>query len=143
MKLVVDASVAVKWLVAEEGSDAAHQLAASDEGLHAPRLMASEIANALWRKARLGEIERARAGALATAISRMPVRWSTDETVCADAVRLALTLDRPVYDCVYLALAHRIGAQVVTADARFANALAATEHGGTVMTLTDYARTES
>ena len=54
MRLVVDASVAVKWLIAEEGSDAAHGLAASGDDLYAPRLMASEIANALWRKARLG-----------------------------------------------------------------------------------------
>ena len=140
MRLVVDASVAVKWLIAEEGSDAAHRLAASGDDLYAPRLMASEIANALWRKARLGELERGRAGVLAAAVSEMPVRWTADETVCADAVRLALALDRPACDCVFLALANRIGAQVVTADVRFANALAPTEHGGTVVTLTDYAK---
>ena len=143
MRLVVDASVAIKWLIAEEGSEAAHRLAASGDDLHAPRLMASEIAIALWRKARLGEIERNRAGALTAAVSRMPVRWGADETVCVDAIRLALALDRPVHDCVYLALAHRIGAQVVTADMRFANALAPTEHGGTVITLADYARARS
>ena len=143
MSLVVDASVAVKWLIAEEGSDAAHRLAASGDDLHAPRLMASEIANALWRKARLGEIERSRAGALTATVSAMPVRWNADETICADAVRLALALDRPVYDCVYLALAHHIRARVVTADVRFANALAPTEHGDMVVTLADYARTQS
>ena len=48
--------------------------------------------------------------------------------------------DRPVYDCVYLALAHRVDAQLVTADIRFANALATTEHGGTVVMLKDYAK---
>ena len=58
MRLMVGASVAVKWLIAEDGSGAAHRLAASSADLHAPRLMASEIANALWRKARLSEIER-------------------------------------------------------------------------------------
>ena len=71
----------------------------------------------------------------------MPLRWNDDETVTADAVRLALALDHPVYDCVYLALAHRIGATVVTADRRFANAAAPTEHGESVMTLADYAGT--
>ena len=73
MRLVVDASVAVKWVVAEEGSDAAERLLANGEDLYAPRLMASEIANALWRKARMGEIERGRAGVLVGAISEMPV----------------------------------------------------------------------
>ena len=137
MRLVVDASVAVKWLVEEEGSDAADRLLTGGDDLHAPRLMASEVANALWRKVRLGEADRGRAGLLAAAMSEMPVRWSADETVCADAVRLALALDRPVYDCMYLALAHRLGARMVTADLRFANALASTEHGGTVTILAD------
>jgi predicted nucleic acid-binding protein len=44
-------------------------------------------------------------------------------------------LDHPVYDCLYLALAHRIGATLVTADARFVNALAETEHGQAVVRL--------
>ena len=142
MRLVVDASVAVKWLIAEDDSDVARELVARGEDLHAPRLIASEIANALWRKARLGEIERGEAGAMLASVPEMPVRWGADEAVCADAVRLALALDRPVYDCVYLALAHRIGAILVTADLRFVNALASTEHGEAIMTLADYAATQ-
>ena len=73
----------------------------------------------------------------------MPVRCSAEETICADAVRLALMLDRPVYDCVYLALAHRIGTRAVTADMRFANVPTPTEQGDMVATLADYARTRS
>ena len=139
MRFVVDASVAVKWLVAEEDADVAEELATSGDDLHAPRLMASEVANALRRKARVGEIERRAAGVLMANVPDMPVRWGADELVSADAVRLALALDHPVYDCVYLALAHRIGAVMLTADQRFANALARTEHGEAVMTLADYA----
>ena len=71
----------------------------------------------------------------------MPVRWGADELVSADAVRLALALDRPNYDCVYLALAHRIGAVMLTADSRFANAVAPTAHGESILTLADYAET--
>ena len=141
MRFVVDASVAVKWLVEEPDSDAALELAESGEELHAPRLMASEVANALWRKARLGQIERADASAALAWAPDMPVRWSDDETVSADAVRLALALAHPVYDCMYLALAHRIGAVVLTADRRFVTAVASTEHDETVLTIADYART--
>ncbi len=139
MRFVVEAGVAVKLLVDEPGSDAARELAASDHELHAPRLMASEFASALWRKARLGEVERADAGAALAWLPNMPVRWNDDETLRADAVRLALALDHPVYDCVYLALAHRIGATVVTADRRFVTAVAPTEHGESVATLADHA----
>ena len=135
MRLVVDASVAVKWFVEEEGSDAADRLLDGSHDLFAPRLMASEVGNALWRKVHKGEIERSRAGALATAIPDMAVSWASDEGISSDAVRLSLALDRPVYDCLYLALAYRISATLVTADARFVNALAGTEHGEGAVTL--------
>ena len=141
MHFVVDASVAVKWLVAEEDTDVAQELATSDHDLHAPRLMASEVANALWRKARAGEIERRAAGILLANVPNMPVRWGADEIVAADAMRLAQALDHPVYDCVYLALAHRVGATMLTADRRFVTAVASTVHGESVLTLADYART--
>ena len=142
MRFVVDASVAVKWLVAEDEADVAEELATGGHDLHAPRLMASEVANALWRKARTGEIERRASGILLADVQDMPVRWGADEILSADAARLALALDHPIYDCVYLALAHRIGARVVTADRRFVTAVAPTEHGEAVMTLSDYAETQ-
>ena len=141
MRLVVDASVAVKWLVVERDADVARELATSGQDLHAPRLMASEVANALWRKARAGEIERRTAGVLLSNVPDMPVHWAADESVAADAARLALALDYPVYDRVNLALAHRIGAVMLTADRQFVAAVAPTEHGESVLTLADYART--
>ena len=137
-----DASVAVKLLVDEPDSDAARELTASGEELHASRLMASEVANVLWRKARLGQVEQADASAVLAWVTKMPVCWNDDEAVSADAVRLALALDHPVYDCVYLALAHRIGAVMLTADLQFAKALTPTEHGESVLTLANYARTQ-
>lgn len=139
MRLVVDASVAVKWLIEEEGSESARWLLEGEHELYAPRLIVSEIANALRRRTRMGDVQLGEAGELASIVPEMPLHWMDDEHVCADAVRLAIALDGSVYDCVYLALAHRIGAKLVTADERFVNAVAATEHGGAVMTLMDLA----
>ncbi len=139
MRFVVDASVAVKWLVAENDADIAEMLATSGHDLHAPRLMASEVANALWRKARTGEIEHRATIILLADVQDMPVRWGIDEILAANATRLALALDHPIYDCVHLALAHHIGATVVTADRRFANAVTPTGHGESVLVLADYA----
>ena len=135
MRFVVDASVAVKWLVAEEDSDIAEHLLDGRYELFAPRHMASEIGNALWRKVRVGEIGPRQAGALAAAIPDMAVEWADDEGISPDAVRLAVALDRSVYDCAYLALAHRLGATLVTADTHFVNALSDTEHGASVIAL--------
>ena len=137
MALVVDASVAVKWLVVEDGSDVARDLLDDEEELHAPRLLVSEVANAIWRKVRLGQVDRDSAAQLIATTADTPVRWHADETIGADAIRLALVLDRPVYDLMYLALAQLLGARVITADQRFANALASTDHGDLVVLLTD------
>ena len=143
MRLVVDASVAVKWLVEEVDAESANRLLHNNHELHAPRLLASEVANALWRKVRMGEMAHGDAGMLTAAVTEMPLHWFDDEQICADSVRLALELDRPVYDCVYLALGYRIGATLVTADTRFANAVKATQHGGAVVTLTDFTTDEA
>ena len=63
MRRVVDASVAIKWLVSEENSNAADRLLAGGDDLHAP-----------WRsKAWMGEIGRGRDGILIAALSEMPV----------------------------------------------------------------------
>jgi predicted nucleic acid-binding protein len=42
-----------------------------------------------------------------------------------EAFSIALTFDRTVYDSLYVALAVRLKADLVTADERLANALAA------------------
>ena len=68
-------------------------------------------------------------------MSDMPIRWHADETICANAIRLAIAHDRPVYDLMYVALAQRLGVRVVTADQRFVNALAMTDLGGLVMAM--------
>ena len=47
MRFVVDASVAVKWLVVEEDAEVSQEVATSGHDLHAPRLMATEVANAV------------------------------------------------------------------------------------------------
>ena len=133
---MVDASVAVKWLVVEDDSADARSLL-DDEELHAPRLLVSEVANAVWRKVRLDQVDRSAASQLLATMSDLPVRWHADEIVCADAIRLAIAHDRPVYDLMYLALAQRLGVRVVTADQRLVNALASTDHGDLVVPLTD------
>ena len=138
-RFVLDASVAVKWLIAEEGSDLADGLLETDHELHAPRLLASEASNALQRRAERGALAPLMASALASLIPRLPLQWSDDELLSGDATRLAVGLGWPIYDCMYLALAHSLDAQLITADIRFAEMLATTEHGETVVALSDFA----
>lgn len=138
MILVPDASVAVKWAAEEEDSEKAARLLNGQHQLHVPRVFAAELANALWSKVRSGELApHLVAGALESAMTGL-LHWANDETLAADALRIAVALNHPVYDCVYLALAYRIDGTLVTADGRFADAVAPTEHAGRVVLLADF-----
>jgi predicted nucleic acid-binding protein len=117
MRIVVDASVAVKWVVNEPRTEAA--LALRDEELIAPALWLAEAANALWRHVRLGELNRNQALARLSELQTAPVASLPIEPHVAKALELATEAGHPVYDCVYLALALHQQARVVTDDRRF------------------------
>ena len=138
MVVVVDASVAAKWLIAEPDSEIAAMLLDGSFDLQAPRLLASEIGNLLWRKAVNGSIDDHEAARLAAALIDMPLQRRDDERTCVEAVRIAVELGHPAYDCMYLALASLIGTQVVTADKRFVSAVASTPYRTIVSPLWEF-----
>jgi len=115
---IVDASVALKWVIDEEGSEAASALAA--ESLSSPSLILAECANALWAKALRREITSAEVLERLELLRAAPVLLVPLEELVEDATRLAVALGHPVYDCLYLALAVREKTRLVTADQRFA-----------------------
>ena len=120
MRLVVDASVAVKWLVVEPHSQYARELLAPRIVLHAPDFILTEVANVIWKKARRKEIPSRQPyiGELANLTDAVALQPSTELVIKAAA--LAVQIDHPVYDCVYLACAEALAAPLVTADERLA-----------------------
>ena len=117
---VVDASVAVKWLVSEAHSDKAAALLDGKNTLAAPELMFVEATNALWALARRGEIKNADVMEAVDVLADTPVAVPlTARQLLPSAAKLASDLDHPVYDCVYLALSMHTEHPVVTADRRF------------------------
>ena len=120
--LVVDASVAVKWVVREPDSDAAAAL--RREQLIAPVLWLAEAANVLWRRVRIGDITADEARARLSELTEAPVASFPMEPHLDRALQLASELAHPIYDCLYLALALHHDTHVITADARFAAAVA-------------------
>lgn len=118
---VVDASVALKWVLAEPGSDKARALAGWR--LHAPALLHLECASALWVRIRDRSLTAAEADRRLAALSEAPVQIHALSDLAQPALRLAALLGHSVYDCAYLAVAERIGAPLITADKRFARAV--------------------
>jgi len=122
VSLVVDASVALKWVVDEPGASEANALL--QERLVAPELLLLECANGLWRRVRKGELTQSEAEWRFGLLEAVPKRLSPDARDTSAALRLAIQLGHPIYDCLYLACAIRNGCQVVTADKRFLLAVA-------------------
>ena len=56
MTIVVDASVALKWLLPEPDSAMAERVASGDHPLIAPTLVIAESCNAVWKRLRRGEV---------------------------------------------------------------------------------------
>lgn len=121
---VVDASVAVKWVVDEPSSDAAAALLKRPIAWMAPRLMLVEAAAALRRKVANGELRTETAAtaltALVDAVRQGTIRLAEDEQIVGTALLLAVGLAHKVPDCLYLALAEREGCALSTADVRLA-----------------------
>ncbi len=134
MTIVIDASVAVKWVLRETDSDAADALL-DHHDLMAPVLWLAEAANALWRRARIGEITADEANLRLSELLNAPVASVAIEPHLDRALRLATEIGHPVYDCVYLAVALHHQTHVVTADRRFAAAAAQPALAGRVRLL--------
>lgn len=115
MTRIVDTSVAVKWIAAEEDSTAARALIG--EPLIAPDLLLAELSNAVWKKWRRGQlaVEQVR---LAQPFVTSFVEFVPSVPLAEEALRIALELEHPVYDCFFLAAAHKLQVKLVTADAK-------------------------
>jgi predicted nucleic acid-binding protein len=120
--LVIDASVAVKWVVEEEGTRQALALRGRTK-LIAPELLIAECANILWKKIQRKELSRDEGFLAARLIQAADVELLPMRSLLDVAARMAADFDHPAYDCVYLALAAENDCQFVTADERLVRKL--------------------
>ncbi len=118
MTLVVDASITVKWLVDEPGRASARDLLDQVEPLQAPDFVLVETANVLWKKVRRREITREQATIGIETLPQLFESLLASAGLIRRALDLAIEIDHPIYDCLYLAGAESIDAALVTADER-------------------------
>jgi len=125
-KLVIDASVAVKWFVVEPYSNAARRVLDTYQGtasFHAPDILPTELANTIWKKQLFQGLTEADAKDILAAFRRVQIALVPAMALLDDAYNLAITHRRSVYDALYLALSLREKCPLVAADEKFVNAL--------------------
>ena len=135
-RLVVDASVAAKWVLNEPDSPAARRLFARG-GLLAPDLLWAELGSLLWRRQRQGEFGAPEAREMMLDLRTLPVTSHALFPLLPLALEIRMAISHSVYDCIYLALADREDCRFVTADRRLRNAVASGPWAPTVILLAE------
>lgn len=135
MRWVVDASVAVKWIVAEEQDDAAEELLVPGIVRAAPELLLVEVANVLRNKLSRGGMSPTQAQVGLDFVRTAVPNLVPDRDLVGRALSLAAELDHPVYDLMYVACAERENMRVMTADGRFQKRVASSPYAPIVVSL--------
>jgi predicted nucleic acid-binding protein len=117
--LVVDASIAFKWLVTEADSEAAVSIL-ENHNIVAPDVLLAECRNAALTHVRRGTISIEQAKQTERDLEALQLHTLPSVPFLTHAFTLALELGHPVYDCIYLAAAIASDRVLVTADERFA-----------------------
>ncbi len=137
--IVVDASVAVKWFLREDYSHEARKVASAGLKMVGPTLVQYETAGAFVRAMRRNDINATDAMQCCQkwlhTLKAQVIRLESDHRDVTAGSRLAAQLQHPLADCIYLAMAERLDASLVTADRPFCER--ATKHHKPVLFLTD------
>lgn len=130
--LVLDASVAVKWALpaaneplTSESVRLFQRYRDGEVDFIVPDIFWAELGNVLWKGARRGLWSRSDAENTAADFEARRFPTVSSHALLPEALKIAFAYDRSVYDCLYMALAVQAGTDLITADERLANALAA------------------
>jgi predicted nucleic acid-binding protein len=130
--VVIDASVAAKWFLPEDKEPLAEQAFAllnrydkQEVQFIVPEFFYVEIASAIWKAVRVGRVARAFGGQAIELLTQREFATVPSRKLMDQAFQIATDYGRSVYDSLYVALAVQTNSQLITADERLANSLAA------------------
>lgn len=126
--IVVDASVVIKLLTEEKGSDLAVLRVARETERTAPDWLHAEIASALSKKVRYAGLPIVQARQSLAAVSSIIPDMISSFGLLEAAMALSIELRHAFYDCLYLTLAVERRCVMITADRKFFETVAATSY---------------
>ncbi len=121
--VVVDASVAVQWLIPESTSPQALLILQRVPYIASPDLVYAEVGNAIWKRVQRGEISPSLGKQLVKEFLYIPIECHPAKELLPQAWEWATTIGATVYDALYITLAEKMDIPLVTADTRLYNLL--------------------
>ncbi len=119
--IVLDASAAVDWLVqAAAAQRIESRIFSRNQSLHAPELLDLEVAQVLRRLVREGTLPTSRAAAAIQDLLDLRITRYPHSLLLPRIWQLRHNLS--AYDAAYVVLAEKLGATLLTRDARLASA---------------------
>jgi predicted nucleic acid-binding protein len=129
---VLDANVAIKWsmpFTEEPLTDASVRLftrfTQGEIDFIVPDIFWAEVGNVLWKGTRQRRWGRQQAEVVEKNLRYLEFQTVPSRLLLSEALGIAFDYDRHLSDCFYVALAAESHADLITADERLANALAA------------------
>ena len=135
----IDASVAIKLIVEEQGSSKARVIVESYDLIFVPAHAHAhaEVAEIVLRKLYAGLVDERQA---VLVLEKLPeiLRPVALDTILLDAFRITKTIRHSVYDCLYIATARKLNVALVTADLRMLRKTAGSEFSSIVFNLESF-----
>lgn len=116
--IVLDCSAGMEIALGTDAGKALRTLFLPEEEVVAPSLYSVEVVNVAWKMVHREIMEKNEAKVLAQDALALPDRLVPADDMLTEAFALAVSLDHSVYDMLYLVLARRNDATLMTGDKR-------------------------
>ncbi|MCW8820536.1 MAG: type II toxin-antitoxin system VapC family toxin [Ignavibacteriaceae bacterium] len=118
MIAVLDASAAVEIVLRRTHANRFAGTVKNADMVLSPLLFISEVSNAFWKYHRVAGYSITEAEKNIEQALALPDNYVNERELYREAFRLGCKYDHPIYDAVYLVLARRNSAQLLTLDKR-------------------------
>jgi len=120
---IIDASVAAKWFVEEEHSEAALSVLDKNNQLHAPDFLLLEMDSIICKWIRRGAVSPQEGSDVRDSLRQYPIQRHPFISFPDSAFAIASRTGKSIYDCLYIALAALLKGRMVTADRKLYDVL--------------------
>jgi predicted nucleic acid-binding protein len=134
MARIIDATAAIALIVESGRTEIVREIFSSTAELAAPDVLIAETANAIWNYRRAYAFSAEAVGEFLEGLCEN-VAIVPSCALVKEAYAIAIELNHPAYDALYLALAKRDAAQIVTFDERLLRRVAGTKYESLVLRL--------